>query len=76
MRPLVVGELVRLTPGGQLHEVVRVSACAGYLRAIFDPPVYRVFEDPHTHEEKRIKVSKGPIQAGISPCAFVYRDKP
>ena len=75
MRPLVKGERVRLTPGGQLCEVMRVSACAAYVQAIFDPPAFRVFEDPRTGEEKRIKVSRGPIQAGISPCAFVYRDE-
>lgn len=74
MRVLVKGEHVRLIPGGTLHEVVRVSACAAYLQAIYDPPVVRVFTDPHTGKERRVRVSRGPVGAGISPCAFVYRD--
>lgn len=68
------GERVRFVPGGQLYEVDRVTVCAAYLHKVFDPPVYRVFTDK-AGEEQRIKVSRGPVEPGISPCAFVYREE-
>ena len=73
-RQLVKGERVRLVPGGQLYEVDRVSLCAAYIHKVFDPPVMREIEDKFGNV-RRIKVSRGPVEPGISPWAFVYREE-
>jgi len=70
---LVPGRRGRLETGGPVYEVNRVSPCAVYLHKVFDPPVLRTFEGPDG-EERRIKVSNGPVEPGFAlGCRFVER---
>ena len=70
--PLRKGERVRLEPNGQVYEVVRVSPSAAYVCKVYDPPRTETFVDKQG-KEHRIKVSRGPVEPGISTHSFVYR---
>lgn len=72
-RTLKPGEKIRLKPGGQLYEVDRVTWGAAYIHKVYDPPEVRTFMD-REGKEHRVNVSRGPVEPGISPTAFVYRD--
>ena len=65
------GDRFRLIPNGPICEVVRVSPTAAYVQKVYDPPRIETFVDKHG-KEHRIKVSRGPIEPGISTHSFVY----
>lgn len=72
---LAPGRRGRLEPGGPVYEVNRVSPCAAYMHRVYDPPVLRTFVGLDG-EEKRIKVSNGPVEPGFAlGCRFVERVK-
>jgi hypothetical protein len=73
MRRLRPGERIRLEPGGPLYVVDRVSPCAAYIHRVYDPP-REVEITARDGTVRRMKVARGPVEPGISTCAFVYRD--
>lgn len=74
-RVLQVGERFRMIPGGPLYEVARVNACAAYPFKVFDPPrLVEVTERDGT--VRKIRATRGPVESGISPTSFVYREEP
>lgn len=76
LRRLKPGERVRMIPKGQLYVVDRVNSCAAYLHKVYDPPIPRDIPDASQPEGvRRIMVHRGPVEPGISPCAFVYREE-
>lgn len=69
MRSLVEGELVRLTPGGTVCRVIRVTPCAAYVAS----PKVKPHPDP-------VKAAAGETITSqkvesISTHAFVYREE-
>ena len=73
-RVLRVGERIRLIPDGDTYEVARVTPCAAYVFKVYDPP-RQVDVTGRDGSVRRIKVSRGPVEPGISRTAFVYRDE-
>ena len=70
-RWLKVGEHVRLTPKGKLHQVESVTVCSAVLREIEVEPT--LVEIPG---RKPFIARKGRRIPPICPTAFVYRDEP
>lgn len=69
------GRRGRIQLGGPVYEVSRISPCAVYMHKVYDPPVLRTFVG-QDGEEKRIKVSNGPVEPGFAlGCRFVERVK-
>lgn len=72
MRPLQVGERVRLTPNGPVCLVVRVTQCAAYVQR----KVHREFEatDWKTGAKRMVSTETSHVEP-ISLHAFVYREE-
>ena len=68
------GERIRLDRDGPLYEIARVSPTAAYPFRVYDPPRVETFTDKQG-QLHTIKVSRGPVEAGISTRAFVYREQ-
>jgi hypothetical protein len=67
-----MGERIRITPGGDVYEVVRVTPCAAYIQRVWDPPK-RVEVVAHDGTVRVIWAKRGPIEPGIATHSFVYR---
>jgi hypothetical protein len=73
MRRLRAGERVRLTRDGPLYEIARVTPGAAYPYRVYEPPRPVTFERPDG-TSVTVHASRGPVEAGISVHAFVYRE--
>ena len=68
---LVAGRRGRLELGGPVYEIDRVTQGAAYLHRVHDPPQVRSFTGPDG-EVRTIKVTRGPVEPGISVKARFY----
>ena len=68
---LVAGRRGRLERGGPVNEIDRVTQGAEYLHRVYDPPQVRTFTEPDG-EVRTIKVTRGPVEPGISVKARFY----